>query len=165
MGAEIEVMGAGAEEDVEKSRSRSSGRAWKRNRMRFLSLREIILKFRMCCRKSWMRRIPLDLLLDSVIDRDIAVSEDRNGQLPRGKRTGRIRGDTYRWGGIDWDRFPCERLVHCNGEKQWICDGMGRLRHQIRSIVYCNSSYEKAYELTKDMLNRYPQISLLVRDQ
>ena len=38
----------------------------------------------------------------------------------------------------------------------------GRLR--IRSVlsVYCNSSYEKAYELTKDMLNRYPQISLLV---
>ena len=43
-----------------------------------------------------------------------------------------------------------------------ICDGMGEASHQICSIVYCNSSYEKAYELTKDMLNRYPQISLLV---
>ena len=42
------------------------------------------------------------------------------------------------------------------------CDGMGEASHQIRSIVYCNSSYEKAYELTKDMLNRYPQIDLLV---
>ena len=44
---------------------------------------------------------------------------------------------------------------------QGIRDGLGEYEEQISEVLFCNSSYEKAYELTKDMIRRHPKLDIL----
>ena len=132
MGAEIEVMGAGAEEDVEEQ-IEIIRQSMEKEPDALLVAPGDYSEVSDVLQEVVDAGIPL-ILLDSVIDRDIAVSEIGTDNYRAGKELGEYAATL-----ID-----------------------GEASHQIRSVVYCNSSYEKAYELTKDMLDRYPQISLLV---
>ncbi|MDO4273499.1 MAG: substrate-binding domain-containing protein [Eubacteriales bacterium] len=40
-------------------------------------------------------------------------------------------------------------------------EGLGDLEKNIVEVVYCNSSYEKSYELTMDLLEKYPNLKMI----
>lgn len=160
MGAEIEVMGAGAEEDVEEQ-IEIIRQSMEKEPDALLVAPGDYSEVSDVLQEVVDAGIPL-ILLDSVIDRDIAVSEIGTDNYRAGKELGEYAATLIDGEGeigiVSHVKGSSTAMERSNG----ICDGMGEASHQIRSIVYCNSSYEKAYELTKDMLNRYPQISLLV---
>lgn len=46
--------------------------------------------------------------------------------------------------------------------EQGLREGLGELEQKIVDVVYCDSDYEKAYEVTKGLLERHPQINTIV---
>ena len=39
--------------------------------------------------------------------------------------------------------------------------GLGRLKENIVDVVYCDSSYDKSYELTKELMEKYPDLKMI----
>ena len=62
----------------------------------------------------------------------------------------------------DWDRCACAGNLYGYRKGTGIRDGLGEYEEQISEVVFCNSSYEKAYELTKDMIRRHPKLDILI---
>ena len=40
-------------------------------------------------------------------------------------------------------------------------EGLGELEKNIAEVVFCDSDYEKAYEITKELLRKYPEITVI----
>ena len=40
-------------------------------------------------------------------------------------------------------------------------EGLGILEKNIAEVVFCDSDYHKAYEVTKELLNKFPQITVI----
>ena len=40
-------------------------------------------------------------------------------------------------------------------------EGLGDLRQNVAEVVYCDSQYEKAYELTKQLMEKYPDLVMI----
>lgn len=105
--------------------------------------------------------IPL-ILLDSVIDRDIAVSVVSTDNHLAGKELGEFTRKL-----LDEDSV-IGIVGHVKGtstaieREEGIKEGLSEDVEKIADIVYCDSSYEKAYSLTTDMLNYYPDINIIV---
>ena len=45
--------------------------------------------------------------------------------------------------------------------EQGLREGLGELEKNIAEVVFCDSDYEKAYEITKKMLGKYPEITVI----
>lgn len=41
------------------------------------------------------------------------------------------------------------------------CEGLGSYEENIVEVVYCDSLFEKSYELTKDLMEKYPNLELI----
>lgn len=46
--------------------------------------------------------------------------------------------------------------------EQGLREGLGTLEEKIAEVVFCDSDYGKAYEVTKEMLSRHPKINVIV---
>ena len=105
--------------------------------------------------------IPL-ILLDSVIDRDIAVSVVSTDNRLAGKELGEFTRGLLR------TVSKIGVIAHVKGtstameREEGIKEGLGEDAEKIESVVYCDSSYEKAYALTVEMLQNDPDIDVLV---
>ena len=160
LGAEIEVMGANSEDDVEGQIS-IIRQSMEKHPDALLIAPGDYSQVSDVLQEVVDRGIPL-ILLDSVIDRKIAVSEIGTDNYRAGKELGEyaksLLKEDSEIGIVSHVKGSSTAMERSNG----ISDGLGEYAQQVRSIVYCNSSYEKAYELTVDMMENYPEIDLLV---
>lgn len=102
------------------------------------------------------------ILLDSTIDQNIADAVVCTDNYVAGKELAEYAG-----GFLD-KKSVIGIVAHVQGtstameRENGIRDGLGGYEAQIADIVFCNSSYEKAYELTKRMLSDYPDMNVLI---
>lgn len=105
--------------------------------------------------------IPL-ILLDSVIDRDIAVSIVSTDNHLAGKELGEFTRNLLDHNSVIGIIGHVKGTSTAMEREEGIKEGLGDAKEKIADIVYCDSSYEKAYSLTTDMLTRYPDIDVLI---
>lgn len=105
--------------------------------------------------------IPL-ILLDSVIDRDIAVSVVSTDNRLAGKELGEFTRNLLEHNSVIGIIGHVKGTSTAMEREEGIKEGLGDAKEKIADIVYCDSSYEKAYSLTTDMLTRYPDIDVLI---
>lgn len=102
------------------------------------------------------------ILLDSTIDQNIADAVICTDNYVAGKELGEY---TQRF--LDGESV-IGIVAHVQGtstameREQGVRDGLGVYEAQIADVVFCNSSYDKAYELTKQMLRDYPDMDVLI---
>lgn len=102
------------------------------------------------------------VLIDSVIDRDIAASTVATDNYRGGKELGE-----YARSLIDTDT-PIGIVAHVKGSstaierEKGMRDGLGKYESQVKDVVFCDSSYDKAYDQTLAMLKRYPDIGMIM---
>lgn len=102
------------------------------------------------------------ILLDSTIDQNIADAVICTDNYVAGKELGEY---TKRF--LDGESV-IGVVAHVQGtstameRENGIRDGLGVYEARIADVVFCNSSYEKAYELTKQMLSDYPNMNVLI---
>lgn len=102
------------------------------------------------------------ILIDSVVDKDVAKSTVATDNYAAGEQLGRyaktlVNQDTQI--GI---------VAHVKGastaieREKGLRDGLGKFQSQVVDVVYCGSSYNKAYDLTKSMLKTYPDMGMIM---
>lgn len=102
------------------------------------------------------------VLIDSVIDREIAQSVVATDNYEAGKQLGEFTQSLLT------AHTEIGIVAHVKGSstaierEQGMRDGLGGYEPQVKDVVFCDSSYERAYELTLDMLSRYPGIGMIM---
>lgn len=159
-GAEIQVEGENAEENIEGQIARIR-ESIKEEPDALLVAPGDYAKTSEVLQEAVDQGIPL-ILLDSVIDRDIAESTIATDNYLAGQELGKYAQTLL-------DPEPVIGIVaHVKGastaiqREQGIRDGLGEFEKDIREVVFCNSSYDKAYFLTVELLKKYPDINMLI---
>ena len=102
------------------------------------------------------------ILIDSVIDRDIAQGVVATDNYLAGRELGEFtRGllsENSQIGIVAHVKGASTAIERENGMRE----GLGDYEKQVMDVVFCGSSYEKAYSLTVDMLNKYPEMGVIM---
>lgn len=160
LGAEIEVFGADAEEDVDEQIELIYSCIEKRPDALMIAPADYS-RTTEALRQVKESGIKL-ILLDSTIDQNIADAVVCTDNYLAGKELGE-----YTQKLLDEDSV-IGIVAHVQGtstaveRENGIRDGLEEYEEKIADVVFCNSSYEKAYEVTKEMLNQYPKMDMLI---
>ncbi|CUX36037.1 substrate-binding domain-containing protein [Clostridium sp. C105KSO13] len=102
------------------------------------------------------------VLIDSVIDRDIAESTVSTDNYVAGKELGEftktLLAKDMQIGIVAHVKGASTAIERENGMRA----GLGKYEHQVVDIVFSGSSYDKAYSLTKDMMEKHPKIKVIM---
>lgn len=102
------------------------------------------------------------VLIDSVIDRDIAQGIVATDNYLAGRELGEFtRGmvtDQSQIGIVALVKGSSTAIERENGMRE----GLGEYENQIMDVVFCGSSYDRAYKLTVDMLEKYPKMEVIM---
>lgn len=160
LGAEIEVYGADAEEDVEEQIELIQQCIEKKPDALLIAPADYS-RTTDVLRKVKESGIKL-VLLDSTIDQNIAdavvCTDNYVAGFELGKYTQRLLDEDSVIGIVAHVQGTSTATERENG----IRDGLGVFEEQIEEVVFCNSSYIKAYELTSEMLDRHPDMDVLI---
>lgn len=102
------------------------------------------------------------ILIDSVVDRDIGESIVATDNYRAGKELGEFTKTLLT------DRSEIGIVGHVKGtstaiqREKGMREGLGSYESQVKDIVFCGSSYDKAYSLTVEMLEKYPNIEVIM---
>lgn len=102
------------------------------------------------------------ILLDSLVDQHIADAEVCTDNYGAGVELGEYAKNL-----IDEDSV-IGIVGHVKGtstaadREKGIRDGLGAYEEQVADIVFCDSSYDRAYTLTQEMLTKYPDMDVLI---
>ena len=104
------------------------------------------------------------ILIDSVIDKDIAQSIVATDNYLAGKELGEFTRKL-----MDENKNSQIGIVgHVKGastaieREKGMREGLGEYEPQVMDVVFCGSSYDKAYSLTVDMLGKYPDMRMIM---
>lgn len=104
--------------------------------------------------------IPL-VFIDSYIEEPLQELTVATDNLEVGKRLGEYAGQL-----ID-EKTKIAIVGHVQGvstaveREQGFRDGLGTKAENIMEVVFCGSMYEKAYELTMELMDKYPDLGLI----
>lgn len=160
MGAEIEVYGADAEEDVDEQIRLIENCIEKKPDALLVAPADYSRTTEALCqvKESGIKLI----LLDSTIDQNIADAVVCTDNYVAGSELGKYAKTL-----LDEDSV-IGIVAHVQGtstaaeREAGIRDGLGEYEDQIAEVVFCNSSYTKAYELTSEMLTKHPDMDMLI---
>lgn len=160
MGAEIEVYGADAEEDVDEQIKLIENCIEKKPDALLVAPADYSRTTEALCqvKESGIKLI----LLDSTIDQNIADAVVCTDNYVAGSELGKYAKTL-----LDEDSV-IGIVAHVQGtstaaeREAGIRDGLGEYEDQIAEVVFCNSSYTKAYELTSEMLTKHPDMDMLI---
>lgn len=102
------------------------------------------------------------ILIDSVIDKDIADGIVSTDNYLAGKDLGEYAQTLLT------DSMEIGVVAHVKGastaieREKGMRDGLGKFEPQIKDVVFCGSSYERAYEQTLEMLKKYPEMRMIM---
>ncbi len=102
------------------------------------------------------------ILIDSVIDKDIAESTVATDNYLAGKELGEFTQslllDSPEIGIVGHVKSASTAIEREKG----IREGLGEYESQVMDVVFSGSSYDKAYALTMDMLKQYPKMGVII---
>lgn len=102
------------------------------------------------------------ILIDSVIDRDIAQTTVATDNYAAGKELGEFTKTLLA------KDVEIGIVAHVKGastaieREKGMREGLGEYESQVVDIVFSGSSYDKAYSLTEDMLEKHPKIKVIM---
>ena len=160
MGAEIKVVGGTAEDDYETQ-----------NQLIKKSIEEgpDALLIAPC---SYDKTTPLIqeavnrgitvILIDSVVDQDVAngivATDNHHAGRELGSYTKELLRPNSKIGIVAHVKNSSTALERENG----IREGLGGDAEKIKEVVYCNSSYQLAESITKEMLIKHPDMDIII---
>ncbi len=105
--------------------------------------------------------IPL-ILVDSVMEEEMGACVVATDNVAAGRKMGQFVVDNF-------DDISSIGVVgHVKGvstateREQGLREGLGKLESKVADVVFCDSDYRKAYLVTKEMVEKYPDINVIV---
>lgn len=101
------------------------------------------------------------LLIDSEMDQDIADSIVATDNFEAGEKLG-----TYMKGFLP-EQPKIAFVGHVEGastaiqREAGIMEGLGEAQHYVENVVFCNSIYQTAYDVTKKLIMEHPEINMV----
>lgn len=102
------------------------------------------------------------VLVDSVMEEQMGSSVVATDNVEAGRKMGAYIKDHF-------SEEICIGVVgHVQGSstaterERGLREGLGNLEECIADVVFCDSDYRKAYTVTKEMLDRYPRMNVIV---
>lgn len=102
------------------------------------------------------------VLVDSVMEEQMGSSVVATDNVEAGRKMGAYIKENF-------SGDLCIGVVgHVKGSstaterEQGLREGLGSLEEHIADVVFCDSDYRKAYKVTKEMLDQYPQMNVIV---
>jgi ribose transport system substrate-binding protein len=102
------------------------------------------------------------ILIDSVIDKDIAASTVATDNYLAGKELGQFTQSLLQSNpeiGIVGHVKSASTAIE---REKGIREGLGKYETQVMNVVFSGSSYDKAYALTMEMLKHYPKMGVII---
>lgn len=105
--------------------------------------------------------IPL-ILVDSLMEQEMGRSVIATDNVEAGRKMGEYIAENYP------EDITIGVVSHVQGSstaterEQGLRKGLKELQDRITDTVYCDSDYEKSYQVTMEMLERHPQINVIV---
>lgn len=159
-GCEIEVVGSDSEDDYE-GQNRLIEESIKKNPDAFLIAPCSYTHTTEAVQEAINAGIKV-ILVDSVIDKEIANGVVATDNFKAGKELGTFAKTILK---------PDSKIgvvAHVKGSstaterEDGIREGLGEDQNRIQDIVYCNSSYDLASDLTEKMLKERPEIDVVI---
>lgn len=102
------------------------------------------------------------ILVDSVVDKDISNAIVATDNVAAGEVLGgyakSLIGDEDQIGIVGHVKGTSTAIERERGVRK----GLGKKKDNIQEVVFCDSSYDKAYTLTVEMLKKYPDLSMVI---
>lgn len=104
--------------------------------------------------------IPM-ILVDSLMEREMGECVVATDNAEAGRKMGEYIAENYP------EDITIGVVSHVQGSstaterEQGLKNGLKELRDRIADTVYCDSDYEKSYQVTREMLERYPEINVI----
>ncbi|MDO4600779.1 MAG: substrate-binding domain-containing protein [Eubacteriales bacterium] len=89
---------------------------------------------------------------------DLMVSTDN---LDAGKKLGKYAADLLKPDGKIAIVSHVQGVSTAMEREKGFREGLGKLEKNVVEVVYCNSIYERSYELTKELLRKYPDLQMI----
>lgn len=111
-------------------------------------------------RKIEVAGIPL-ILVDSVMEESMGSCVVATDNIEGGRKMGQFIAASVT------DVSSVGIVGHVKGtstateREQGLREGLGELEEKVADVVFCDSDYRKAYHVTKEMLERYPEINVI----
>lgn len=111
-------------------------------------------------RKIEAAGIPL-ILVDSVMEESMGSCVVSTDNIEGGRKMGQFIAASVT------DVSSVGIVGHVKGtstateREQGLREGLGELEEKVADVVFCDSDYRKAYHVTKEMLERYPEINVI----
>lgn len=105
--------------------------------------------------------IPL-ILVDSLMEQEMGKSVIATDNVEAGRKMGQYIVENYS------ENVSIGVVAHVQGSstaterEEGLRKGLEKFEEKIEEIVYCDSDYEKSYQVTMEMLERHPQINVIV---
>ncbi len=112
-------------------------------------------------KKITEKDIPL-VLMDSTIDEEIYDSLVATNNIEAGRILGELGAELIAEGGKIGIVSHVEGSSTAVDREQGVREGLGSAEKNIVEVVHSGSSYDKAYELTKQLIETYPDIELII---
>ena len=111
-------------------------------------------------RKIEEAKIPL-ILVDSIMEEEMGSCVVATDNVEAGRKMGEYISKNLKnvskigiVGHVKGTSTATER-------EQGLREGLGSLETKVADVVFCDSDYRKAYEITKEMLEKYPDINVI----
>lgn len=102
------------------------------------------------------------ILIDSTTEKDVAATTISTDNYRAGKELGAYAAEM-----LDKDS-QIGIMGHVKNastemeREDGIREGLGEFKNQIQDVVFCNSSYQRAYSLTRKLLEKYPDMDMII---
>lgn len=104
--------------------------------------------------------IPL-VVVDSIMEEEMGSCIVATDNVEAGRKMGEFIVDNF-------ENISCIGIVgHVKGvstaaeREQGLREGLGDMEDKVADVVFCDSDYRKAYIVTKEMLERYPDMNVI----
>ena len=81
--------------------------------------------------------------------------------LDAGKKLGKYAADLLKPDGTIAIVSHVQGVSTAMEREEGFRKGLGKLEKNVVEVVYCNSVYERSYELTKELLRKYPDLQMI----
>ena len=101
------------------------------------------------------------LLVDSVMEESMGSSVVATDNVEAGRKMGTFIKDSVSADAVIGVIGHVQGSSTATEREKGLREGLGDLEKNIAEIVFCDSDYTKAYEITKKMLEKYPKIKVI----
>ena len=160
LGAELEVYGADSEENIEEQ-IKLIRKCIERKPDAMLVAPADYSRTTEVLREVKEQGIKL-ILLDSTIDQNIADGVVCTDNYLAGKELAEYAKQYLTEESVVGIIAHVQGTSTATDREQGIRQGLGEYEPQIAKVVFCNSSYQKAYDLTKEMIKEHPNLDMII---